>query len=74
MSPINQGIVFVEAQGLWSDQMLLEIPAKADDQAPDLEIGLIDGNLDNLVDIELDLTASGPFNRVALRPAGVKVG
>ncbi len=37
------GIDFVEAQGLWNDPMLLEIPAKADDEPRYLVIGLIDG-------------------------------
>lgn len=39
----KQGIDFVEAQGLWSDPMLLEIPAKTDDEPRCLVIGLIDG-------------------------------
>ena len=37
------GIDFVEAQGLWNDPMLLEIPAKTDDESRYLLIGLIDG-------------------------------
>ena len=39
----KHGIDFVEAQGLWSDPMLLEIPAKTDDELRYLVIGLIDG-------------------------------
>ncbi|MFM2276575.1 MAG: hypothetical protein RL211_2447 [Pseudomonadota bacterium] len=39
----KHGIDFVEAQGLWNDPMLLEIPAKTDDEAWYLVIGLIDG-------------------------------
>ncbi len=39
----KHGIDFVEAQGLWNDPMLLEIPAKADDEPRYLVIGLIDG-------------------------------
>jgi uncharacterized protein len=39
----KHGIDFVEAQGLWNDPMLLEIPAKTDDEARYLVIGLIDG-------------------------------
>ena len=39
----KHGIDFVEAQGLWSDPMLLEIPAKTDDEPRYLVIGLIDG-------------------------------
>ena len=36
-------IDFVEAQRLWNDPMLLEIPAKTDDELRHLVIGLIDG-------------------------------
>ncbi|MDP1568090.1 MAG: BrnT family toxin [Polaromonas sp.] len=36
-------IDFVEAQRLWSDPMLLEIPAKTEDEPRYLVIGLIDG-------------------------------
>jgi uncharacterized DUF497 family protein len=39
----KHGIDFVEAQALWSDSMLLEIPAKTDDEPRYLVIGLIDG-------------------------------
>lgn len=39
----KHGIDFVEAQHLWSDPMLLEIPAKTDDEPRYLVIGLIDG-------------------------------
>ena len=39
----KHGIDFVEAQGLWNDPMLLEIPAKIDDEPRYLVIGLIDG-------------------------------
>jgi uncharacterized DUF497 family protein len=39
----KHGIDFIEAQGLWSDPMLLEIPAKTDDELRYLVIGLIDG-------------------------------
>ena len=39
----KHGIDFVEAQGLWSDPMLLEIPAKTDDEPRYLVIGSIDG-------------------------------
>ena len=38
----KHGIDFIEAQGLWSDPMLLEIPAKTDDEPRYLVIGLID--------------------------------
>jgi uncharacterized protein len=40
----KHGIDFVEAQGLWTDPMLLEIPAKTDDEPRYLVIGVIDGN------------------------------
>ena len=39
----KHGIDFFEAQGLWSDPMLLEIPAKTDDELRCLVIGLMDG-------------------------------
>ena len=39
----KHGIDFVEAQGLWNDPMLLEIPAKTDDEPRGLVIGFIDG-------------------------------
>jgi uncharacterized protein len=39
----KHGIDFVEAQALWNDPMLLEIPAKTDDEPRYLAIGLIDG-------------------------------
>ena len=35
------GIDFVEAQGLWNDPMLLEIPARTDDESRYLLIGLM---------------------------------
>jgi uncharacterized DUF497 family protein len=38
----KHGIDFVEAQALWSDPMLLEIPAKTDDEPRYLVIGLIE--------------------------------
>ena len=39
----KHGIDFVQAQVLWSDPMLLEIPAKTDDAPRYLMIGLIEG-------------------------------
>lgn len=39
----KHGIDFVEAQSLWNDPMLLEIPAKTEDELRYLVIGLIDG-------------------------------
>ena len=39
----KHGIDFVEARGLWNDPMLLEIPAKTDNEPRFLVIGLVDG-------------------------------
>jgi hypothetical protein len=39
----KHGIDFVEAQGLWNDPMLLEIPAKTEDELRYLVIGLFEG-------------------------------
>jgi uncharacterized DUF497 family protein len=39
----KHGIDFVEAQELWNDTMLLEIPAKTEDEPRHLVIGLING-------------------------------
>lgn len=39
----KHGIDFVEAQALWRDPMLLEIPAKTEDESRYLVIGLING-------------------------------
>ena len=39
----KHGIDFVEAQELWNDPKLLEIPAKTDDEPRYLVIGSIDG-------------------------------
>ena len=39
----KHGIDFVEAQALWNDPMLLEIPAKTEDEPRYLMIGMIDG-------------------------------
>jgi hypothetical protein len=38
----KHGIDFAEAQSLWNDPMLLEIPAKTEDEPRFLVIGLID--------------------------------
>ena len=38
----KHGINFVDAQSLWNDPMLLEIPAKTDDELRFLVIGRID--------------------------------
>ena len=40
---IKHGIDFIEAQRLWDDPLLLEIPAKTEDEPRYLVIGLIDG-------------------------------
>ena len=39
----KHGIDFVEAQSLWNDPMLLEVPAKTDDEPRYLVIGRIAG-------------------------------
>ena len=39
----KHSIDFIEAQSLWSDPMLLEIPAKTDDEPRFLAVGQIDG-------------------------------
>lgn len=39
----KHGIDFIEAQGLWSDPMLLEIPAKTEDEPRYLVIGVVEG-------------------------------
>ena len=39
----KHGIYFLQAQDLWSDPMLLEIPVKTDDEPSYLVIGLMDG-------------------------------
>lgn len=38
---VKHGIDFVEAQSLWNDPMLVEIPAKTEDEPRYLLIGLI---------------------------------
>ena len=40
---IKHGISFVDAQTLWNDPSLLEIPAKIEDEPRYLIIGLING-------------------------------
>ena len=40
---MKHGIDFVDAQVLWNDPMLMEIPAKTDDELRYLVIGLIEG-------------------------------
>jgi uncharacterized DUF497 family protein len=40
---IKHGIDFVQAQVLWDDPMLSEIPAKTDDEPRYLVIGVMDG-------------------------------
>ncbi len=39
----KHGISFIDAQLLWNDPMLLEIPAKTEDEPRFLVIGLING-------------------------------
>ena len=40
---LKHGINFIDAQALWSDPLLLEIPAKTEDEPRHLLIGLISG-------------------------------
>ncbi len=40
---IKHGIDFIDAQRLWDDPLLLEIPAKTEDEPRYLVIGFIDG-------------------------------
>jgi uncharacterized protein len=40
---IKHGIDFIDAQRLWDDPLLLEIPAKTEDEPRYLVIGVIDG-------------------------------
>ncbi|MBM4207987.1 MAG: BrnT family toxin [Gammaproteobacteria bacterium] len=39
----KHGIDFIEAQRLWHDPMVLEIPAKTEDEPRHIVIGMIDG-------------------------------
>lgn len=55
----KHGIDFVEAQVLWIDPMLLEVPAKTDDEPRYLVIGLIDGRHCSAV-----ITCRGPNVRL----------
>lgn len=40
---LKHGINFIDAQALWNDPLLLEIPAKTEDEPRHLLIGLISG-------------------------------
>lgn len=40
---LKHGINFIDAQGLWNDPSLLEIPAKIEDEPRFLMVGIIDG-------------------------------
>ncbi|MDP1595836.1 MAG: BrnT family toxin [Methylotenera sp.] len=40
---LKHGINFIDAQALWSDSSLLEIPAKTEDEPRFLMVGIIDG-------------------------------
>jgi uncharacterized DUF497 family protein len=40
---LKHGIDFIDAQALWNDPMLLEVPAKTNDEPRYLMIGLING-------------------------------
>jgi uncharacterized protein len=39
---VKHGIDFVEAQALWLDEMLIQIPARVEDEARYLVVGTID--------------------------------
>jgi uncharacterized protein len=41
---VKHGIDFVEAQALWSDPMLVEVPARTEDEPRFLVVGTIDGD------------------------------
>ena len=41
---LKHGIHYIDAQALWNDPSLLEIPAKTVDEPRYLMIGMIDGN------------------------------
>ena len=40
---LKHGIDFVSAQNLWNDPMLLEVPARTEDEPRFLIVGLVDG-------------------------------
>ncbi len=40
---LKHGINFIDAQALWDDSSLLEIPAKTEDEPRFLMVGIIDG-------------------------------
>jgi len=40
---LKHGINFIDAQALWNDSSLLEIPAKTEDEQRFLMVGIIDG-------------------------------
>jgi hypothetical protein len=40
---LKHGINFIDAQALWNDSSLLEIPAKTEDKPRFLMVGIIDG-------------------------------
>jgi hypothetical protein len=40
---LKHGINFIDAQALWNDSSLLEIPAKTEDEPRFLMVGIIDG-------------------------------
>ena len=55
----KHGIDFMEAQSLWSDPMLIEIPAKTEDEPRFLAIGQIDSKHWSAV-----ITYRGPYVRL----------
>ena len=42
----KHGIDFLKAQSLWNNPMLLEIPAKTEDEPRFLIVGMMTGNID----------------------------
>ena len=51
---LKHGIHFIDAQALWNDPSLLEIPAKTEDEPRYLMIGMIDGKYWSAVITYLD--------------------
>ena len=42
-SKAKHGVDFVEAQALWADEALVEVPARSDTEARSLVVGMMDG-------------------------------
>jgi len=50
----RHAIDFVEAQALWNDPVLPEIPARTDDEPRPVVIGNMDGNIDGKIDGKIE--------------------